>query len=114
MKHNIVLDFSSNSAVSRLTEEQPMAVMPAVLAKRLLQILADNLAGASLEHIVESHITDLRQCNSLDEVLATSVSFLQERELIDAVEQKDWDRYAVEPVQTGDSYVSPQAGYVNR
>jgi hypothetical protein len=100
---NIVYDFTQNESLNELLEEQPVAVIPAELAKRLLKAWAQNLVKVPLVKIVGEHIDDLdttvqKKGNTMDDVVHVSLSFIQERQLIQACANENWDMYAVDTV----------------
>lgn len=98
-QHNIVLDFTANKQMENLLAGQPVALMPADLAKKLLQMYAKNLRAAEPSEIIFNHITALQACgerNDLQGAMAASTSFLLERELIENVVNEQWDVYNVE------------------
>jgi hypothetical protein len=94
-KPNIVLDFTINKSVESLTVNQELAIMPANLAKAALKSLAKDLSKTSQHEIVETHVAALRSCGSMNEVVNTSLEFIQERELIQNLAAENWDAYSV-------------------
>lgn len=97
---NVVLDFGLNQSLDALLAGQPMALMPAELAKKLLKNYADNLRSASAERIIGNHITTLREKASSDDLegaINASISWVQERDLINNVTLGNWDVYEVKP-----------------
>lgn len=95
MNPNIILDFTANKAIESLTAGQPLAIMPAELTKRLLKHYASSLVHASDTDIIMRHIDTLRACKDVDEAVETSITFIQERDLIKNVIAEQWDIYAV-------------------
>ena len=89
---NVVLDFTRNNS-------QPLAIMSAPLAKKLLQIMADRLQGARAEDIIADFISNLQHGGdaNLEHVVNTAATFVEERTLIDNVVAENWDAYKVEP-----------------
>ena len=93
---NVVLDFTQNNS-------QPLAVMSAPLAKKLLQIMTDHLSGATSFDIINNLLTQLHSIDptcgkeSIDNAIEITTAFVEERTLIDNVVTNNWDAYAVEP-----------------
>lgn len=76
--------------------DQPVAVMPAELAKKLLQMYAERLRYASETEIIRDHIKTLEKfatANDLEGAMSASLSWLTERELINNIAQGNWDAY---------------------
>lgn len=95
---NIVLDFTVNKAIESLTAGQPLAVMPAELAKRLLRSYANTLQSRSVNSIIHDHINDLSNCENMSQAVEVSLEFIQERELIQNVQYGNWDAYEVKSI----------------
>lgn len=89
---NVTLDFTTAPAINA---EQELAIMPAVLAKRLLRLLALDLKNSSLADIIEQHVKELRECEAMNEVLSVSDNFIHERALIQNVVMENWEAYTV-------------------
>ena len=95
---NITLDFSQHSSLSNMVVDQPVAVMPEVLAKKLLQMYAEKLRYASIAEIIRGHIKTLEQfatASDLEGAMNASLTWLTERELINNVAAGNWDAYNV-------------------
>jgi len=88
-KQNVIYDFSV------VNTKQDLAIMPVVLAKKLLQIYAKKLKNATAEYIIKEHVYALNACTSLDEAVDASLCFVQERELIDNITENNWNAYAI-------------------
>jgi hypothetical protein len=98
---NITLDFTANNSVKNLTENQPLAVMPAGLAKKLLEMYAENLARSSNQDIITRHIKNLSKISEtgdLQAAMEASLEWIAERELIQNIQHDYWDAYEVKPV----------------
>jgi hypothetical protein len=98
--NNIVLDFSANQQFNNLLANQPLAVMPADLAKRLLTNYANRLHTAKFATIMNDHIQVLSNVENMTEAINASLSFVQERELIQNCVNQNWDAYAVPEIVT--------------
>ena len=99
MKKNITLDFSGNKSMDAMLAGQPLAIMPAELAKKLLKIYANTLMKADATDIINDHITDLHMAaveKDLNTAMRISLDWMQERYLIEHVMSDNWDIYAVE------------------
>jgi len=92
---NIVLDFTNNKSINGLLAGQPVAVLPAELAKKLLVDYANKLATTSLYNIIEEHVDNLRGSKDHQDMMEKSISFIQERELIQNCSAKNWSAYEV-------------------
>lgn len=95
MKNNkIVADYS-------LVEGQEIALMPANLAKKLLKMFADKLVNASASEIISQHMDDLRSVMrgasdyKLEDAIALSQEFVNERTLVANIQAENWDAYLV-------------------
>jgi hypothetical protein len=90
---NVVYDFTQ-------TPNQPLAIMSAPLARKLLQIMVDHLSGATARDIIADFMMSLQSGGdaNLEHVLSTAIAFVEERTLIDNVVAENWDAYKVEPV----------------
>ena len=93
---NVVLDFTTNKSIDGLLAGQPVAILPAELAKKLLVDYANKLAKTSLHNIIEEHVDSLRSSKDHQDMMEKSISFIQERELIQNCAAKNWDAYAVD------------------
>jgi hypothetical protein len=93
---NITLDFTGVD-----TNGQEVAIMPAWLAKQLLQNLA--LQPSSSRAIIGSHIDDLRECMSTEDAMQKaielSIQFVQIRQLVSNVQAENWAAYTVPPIE---------------
>jgi len=92
---NVVLDFTTNKSIDGLLAGQPVAILPAELAKKLLADYANKLTTTSLNNIIEEHVDNLRSSKTHQDIMEKSISFIQERELIQNCSAKNWDAYAV-------------------
>lgn len=95
---NIVLDFTKNQAIESLVVNQPVAVLPAELAKKLLKDYARRLTRVRLDEIKEELIASINAGENMDNLMQTSIQFVQEHELIQNVVAENWDAYSVEKV----------------
>ena len=102
-KLNIVLDFTTNKSIEEMTAGQPVAVMPAELAKRALMALAQNMVKATWQGIVQEHIDRLDDCKSLKDATKLSIEFVQERQLIENLLNERWDVYNVDNDQASNN-----------
>ena len=93
---NITLDFSVNKSIEGLTAGQELAIMPASLAKRLLEAYAVNLSRASARGIIQEHVEVLQSVSTVDEAIEASLTWVAERDLINNIIAKNWDAYRVE------------------
>ena len=97
MNKNITLDFTANKAMESVTNNQPLAIMPAELAKKLLKEYAKRLVNTSAEDIIDAFKADINPTlDSIPDVMNKCASFIQERMLIDNCAQENWDAFAVE------------------
>lgn len=87
----ITLDFTKTAT----TVDQEVAVMPANLAKRMLEFFANQLVDVPAYDIIDRHIQDLHQCTTVNEAVELSISWIQERELIRNIQDKNWKAYEV-------------------
>jgi len=103
---NIVLDFSPKQSMVAAVENQPLALMSATLAQKLLKMYANNLRTATDSEIIAAHIRELRGCTNVEQAIQESVSFIDERTLIANVVAGNFEAYAVsdEPVINGQEY----------
>jgi hypothetical protein len=92
---NIVLDFTQEKQLNNFIAGQPLAILPAELTKKLLEDYSKRLRDASLEDIVEAHVAELREANSINDVLQKSISFIQERDLINNCSNHNFKPYEV-------------------
>lgn len=83
---NFIIDQSQNIEV---------AIMPNSLAKALLKEYAKRLRSASKEEIIGIHCNRLKECNTLDEAVQTSIEWTQERVLITNITEENWDLFKV-------------------
>jgi hypothetical protein len=100
--NNIVFDFTQASQAKVLLKNQPTALMPAVLAQKLLRMYAKELTKAKVEDIIEEHIHHLmiaKDNGDLKRAIEASLTFVAERELIKNIADEQWDAYAVNPVK---------------
>lgn len=90
---NIVLDFTRTPEGGFM--EQPVAIMPAELAKRLLIDYVANLQKASVANIRDQYMLEINGCQSVDQLIHASLAFVQERELINYVLKQNWEPFEV-------------------
>jgi len=97
--HNIVLDFTSVD-----TTGEEVAMMPAWLAKHLLQNLA--MENTTAKVIIGSHMDELRDCLNADssadavrQAVEKSIQFVQTRQLIANIQAENWAAYTVPPIE---------------
>ena len=105
MEKNITLDFTAEKAVNGAVAGQPLAIMPALLAKKLLKDYAKKLQHGTAEDILRPLINSMEDLlmgkgtdsNSESVYLATQLcaEFIQERTLIDNCAQENWDAFTV-------------------
>jgi hypothetical protein len=93
---NVVLDFTTNKSMDGLLAGQPVAILPAELAKKLLADYANKLTTTSLNNIIEEHVDNLRSSKDHQDMMEKSISFIQERELIQNCSAKNWSAYEVD------------------
>lgn len=104
MNKNITLDFTAEKAVDGAIAGQPLAIMPAELAKKLLKAYAKKLVSASPRDIISPIIDELKRIvniddgntNRVNEAVIACAQFIQERTLIDNCAKENWDAFAVE------------------
>lgn len=98
---NITLDFTASNSVANLAVDQPVAIMPAELAKKLLKMYASKLAASNNHHIIQTQIDilkDYRDNADLNGAINASLSWVIKRELIQNISNENWDAYKVEPM----------------
>lgn len=88
---NVIYDFCN----TKLLESQPVAVMPAGMARKLLEFSSFFIRNMSFEEIKADIIKDLHQAPTIEELELRALSFIQMRELLDNVEKKNWSAYSV-------------------
>lgn len=96
LTQNVVLDFTSNKSINGMLTGQPVAIMPAELAKKLLADYAIKLNKTTLSSIIEEHVSKLRESKDHHDMMVKSIEFIQERELIQNCATKNWEAYTVE------------------
>ena len=92
---NVVLDFTANKSLANVTANQPVALMPASLAKRLLEMYAARLVKADTSEIIAAFKGSIDVYGTVTEAVQVALEFVQERELIDNIQAGYWDTYAV-------------------
>jgi hypothetical protein len=92
---NVVLDFTTNKSINGVLAGQPVAILPAELAKKLLAEYASKLVKSSLENIIEDHVQNIRNSEDHAELMRKSIEFIQERELIQNCAAENWNAYEV-------------------
>lgn len=90
MKNNVTLDFTQS------TQAQDVAIMPAFLAKRLLEEYASNLNFVNWRNIQSNLQILIENSQSYSDMIIRTSEFIQERELVDNINKKNWDAYKVE------------------
>jgi hypothetical protein len=106
---NVVYDFTQNNS-------QPLAIMSATLAKRLLTIMSHRLVGASTSTIIDDFVEQLLQLQRLEQagdatiqdVINAALMFVEERNLIDNIVAENWNAYKVEQEQPVVDVVEPK------
>ena len=93
---NIVRDYTKNN----LVDNQELAVMPAMLAEKLLKLYTSSLNSASVKSIIGVHIDKLRECTTIAESIAVSIDYTNERVLIENIHAGNWGVYDIEPENT--------------
>ena len=96
LTQTVVLDFTSNKSINGMLAGQPVAIMPAELAKKLLADYATKLSKTTLSSIIEEHVSELRESKNHQDMMVKSIEFIQERELIQNCATKNWEAYTVE------------------
>lgn len=91
VNQNIVYNFSTNT--QEIANKQDLAVMPARLAIRLLQLLS--LTQTSFYTIQSDYIKLLRSASTEEDLVNMSLDFINERELIANVKAEKWNAYQV-------------------
>jgi len=102
MKQNITLNFTAEKAVNGAIAGQPLAIMPAELAKKLLKDYAKKLVSASSSEIIEPlmHAIEISyRHGTVNDAVLTCAHFIQERTLIDNCATENWDAFAVKSEQ---------------
>ena len=98
-EQNIVLDFTNSKTIEKQLGEQPLAIMPAHIAEKLLTLAAEQMIKASSKEIIEDHIVSLenivRSGKGLNEAVRESIEWIQERELIHNIASGAFDSYRV-------------------
>lgn len=97
---NITLNFTNQQALANITETQPLAVMPAELAKKLLKMYASKLVNSTNKNIILDHTAILEAYandGDLQGAMEASISWLGERELIQNAIHENWSAYSVPP-----------------
>lgn len=92
---NVVFDFTKSGQPS-----PDVAIMPAALAKQLLQDFAASLLNVKAIAIMDWHLENLgviKQQHDFDAFVKASQDFLDERTLINNIKNGNWDVYKVEP-----------------
>jgi predicted transcriptional regulator len=90
---NVVLDFTLNKSMEDFTAGQPVAVMPAELAKRALKALSANLSQLSETGIIRHFRDSLSECTTVQQSVECAINYIQERELIANIVAGNWDAY---------------------
>jgi hypothetical protein len=91
---NIQFDFTTNKAV----EDQPLALMPAGIAKMALQLLARSLSGATPYAIISQLIDELKDARDnrkVQEAEQIALNFINTRSLIANILKENWDAYRI-------------------
>lgn len=96
MKQNITLNFTGAQTLGKVAEEQPLAVMPADLAKQLLIHYADNLYTVSPSVIINEFRNSIYDDETVNDVINKCLAFIQQRTLIREVAQQNWEYFSVE------------------
>ena len=107
---NIVLDFTTNP----LNNNQPLAVMPAHIAKLALSQLAHILGSVSLGTIKERLVDKIDNCKTVEDLITVTYEFTVERQLVENIVRENWDAYKVEqpkPVEQSQATFSTPRQY---
>ena len=91
--NNLVYNFAVNAL-----DQQPLAVMPASLAKKLLFEFAEKLERVSLNTIKGALIDDIRDASDVAGIISAATNFVNERILVDNINAGNWDAYAVSTI----------------
>lgn len=103
---NVTLDFT----IIQQDTQQPVAVMPAELAKKLLKMYAKGLYKAAPRDIILPIIDELqgiindKEGHSVERAVQACMQFVAERQLIDDCSKENWNAYSTipeEPVVIG-------------
>lgn len=96
---NVTLDFT----IIQQDTQQPVAVMPAELAKKLLKMYAKGLVNASPRDIILPIIDELqgiindREDKSVERAVQACMQFVAERQLINDCAHENWNAYSTAP-----------------
>lgn len=99
---NVTLDFT----IIQQDTQQPVAVMPAELAKKLLKMYARGLVNASPRDIILPIIDELqgiingkepKDNTKVQEAVQACMQFVAERQLIDDCAHENWNAYSTAP-----------------
>lgn len=102
MKQNITLNFTAEKAVNGAIAGQPLAIMPAELAKKLLKDYATKLVSASDSDIIKPLMEDIEiayRHGTVNDAVLVCAQFIQERTLIDNCAKENWNVFAVKSEQ---------------
>lgn len=99
---NVVLDFTQNKS-------QPLALMSAPLAKRLLQYMVDHMQSSTSEEIFAKFMSQLCEIDPLSnecltKAIETATAFVEERHLVANITNENWDAYKVQSVEPKKNY----------
>ena len=95
---NIVLDFTAEKAVDGVLAGQPLAIMPASLAKKLLKDYANKLVKSTSYDIIRSFKDSIHsEKDSIEIVMGKCADFIQERSLIENCSKENWEVFSVIP-----------------
>lgn len=100
---NIKFNFATQNVVNQVVENQELAVMPAVMAQKLLRIYAERLSDTTGRRIIQQHIEKLAvfaENDDLDSAIKESLAWVAERDLIQNIQHENWDAYSVAPEGT--------------
>ena len=100
---NVTLDFTVNKAMDFVVENQDLAIMPANLAKKLLKEYARILSKDSTFNIVDPLVNALIKVSQSDtqtsaDAVQLCIEFIQERCLIEACANEQWEKFTVNTV----------------
>lgn len=98
MNQNITLDFTAEKAVNGAVAGQPLAIMPAELAKKLLKDYSTKLVSASSSDIIKPLMEDIEiayRHGTVEQAVLACAQFIQERTLIENCSRENWDAFAV-------------------
>jgi len=101
INQNVIMDFNKSP-----DSTQPLAIMPARLAVKLLKDYADSLVHSNVHDITKRHTDHLLHLagsgSPLREIVDASLEFVNERTLINNVKEGNWEVYNITDTNLGD------------